>query len=329
MNIFIDTNIFLEFYHYTQDDIEELKKIIPIIEREDNKLFLTQQVVDEFYRNREKKLMDAIKTFEKETIHSNFPQICRAYEEFPAMVELQREYKKHKNSLVNKIMLDIKNNTLVSDKIIESIFEKITVINISKISFKNARYRNLTGNPPGKNNSIGDAINWELLLENVPNGEDLHLIANDKDYNSIIDTDDISPVLLKEWESKKESKIHYYRKLSDFFNEHFPSIKLANEIGKQLDMKKLILSGSFSSTHNAISKLSKYSEFTVDETNELLRAFVENSQINLIYTDSDVKDFFDGLISGREHEVDREICGYFQSEISPVTTYKINDEIPF
>ena len=33
-------------------------------------------------------------------------------------------------------------------------------------------------NPPGKDNKYGDAINWECLLYNVPNEEDLYFIRN-------------------------------------------------------------------------------------------------------------------------------------------------------
>jgi hypothetical protein len=42
------------------------------------------------------------------------------------------------------------------------------------------------GNPPGKQGSLGDAINWEALLAEVPDGEDLYLIADDRDYLSVL-----------------------------------------------------------------------------------------------------------------------------------------------
>jgi hypothetical protein len=43
------------------------------------------------------------------------------------------------------------------------------------------------GNPPGKPGSCGDAVNWEALLQGCPNGEDLELVSEDRDYASPLD----------------------------------------------------------------------------------------------------------------------------------------------
>ena len=59
------------------------------------------------------------------------------------------------------------------------------------------------GNPPGKDNKYGDAVNWECLLDNVPNGEDLYFISADKDYRSLIHHENMNPFLIKEWKIKK------------------------------------------------------------------------------------------------------------------------------
>ena len=40
------------------------------------------------------------------------------------------------------------------------------------------------GNPPGKNETVGDAMNWETLLITVPDGTALYLVSEDKDYRS-------------------------------------------------------------------------------------------------------------------------------------------------
>src|ERR1019366_701494 len=64
IHLFIDTNAFLSFFAYTKDDVEELKKLASLIKTKQLKLYLTEQVRDEFYRNREKKLHDSIAQFE-------------------------------------------------------------------------------------------------------------------------------------------------------------------------------------------------------------------------------------------------------------------------
>lgn len=39
MNLFIDANIFLDFYHLSGGDIEELKKLVALVENGDIVLF--------------------------------------------------------------------------------------------------------------------------------------------------------------------------------------------------------------------------------------------------------------------------------------------------
>lgn len=53
-------------------------------------------------------------------------------------------------------------------------------------------------------NSYGDAVNWECLLENIPDGEDLYFISDDKDYYSEFCKDKFNIYLTTEWESIKK-----------------------------------------------------------------------------------------------------------------------------
>ena len=64
MYLFIDTNVYLSFYHYSKDDLDELHKLSALVERNEIQLLLPQQVIDEFWRNHESKLHDAISKFE-------------------------------------------------------------------------------------------------------------------------------------------------------------------------------------------------------------------------------------------------------------------------
>jgi predicted nucleic acid-binding protein len=59
--LFIDTNILLSFYHLTSEDLEELRKLIALVGSKRIELVLTQQIKDEFKRNRSAKIADALK----------------------------------------------------------------------------------------------------------------------------------------------------------------------------------------------------------------------------------------------------------------------------
>ena len=52
---------------------------------------------------------------------------------------------------------------------------------------------------------MGDAINWEILLQSVPNDEDLHIISDDGDFYSVIDDEKLNSFLENEWKEKKNS----------------------------------------------------------------------------------------------------------------------------
>ena len=61
--IFIDTNILLNFYHFTSDDLDALNGVFVSHAQGAVTVHLTDQVRDEFNRNREGKLRDALKQF--------------------------------------------------------------------------------------------------------------------------------------------------------------------------------------------------------------------------------------------------------------------------
>jgi predicted nucleic acid-binding protein len=61
ITLFIDTNVPLSFYHLTSEDIEELKKLVALVENNEIKLIVTKQVENEFWRNRGAKISDAMK----------------------------------------------------------------------------------------------------------------------------------------------------------------------------------------------------------------------------------------------------------------------------
>src|SRR5262249_12083926 len=133
-----------------------------------------------------------------------------------------------------------------------------------------ARTRIDVGNPPGKNGSLGDALNWEILLQNVPDGEPLYFVTDDKDYVSPIDSSIFNAYLSQEWQNQKGSEIVYFKSLSEFFKEHFPKITLASELEKDLVIRDLADSSSFVETHTIISKLNKFSDFTIAQINAIV-----------------------------------------------------------
>lgn len=330
MNLFIDTNIFLSFYHMTSDDLEELKKLAVLIDQRKLTLYLTEQVVFEFRRNRENKIGDALKRLKDQRLNLQFPQICKDYDEYHELRKLQKKYEEEHTALLSKINKGASEHSLKADQIIDSLFIKATNLVTKDLMIDRARYRIQIGNPPGKEGSLGDAINWEALLEHVPDNVDLYFIADDRDYYSILDESKFKEYLLLEWSKKKHSSIIFYRQLSAFFNEHFPDIKLASELEKELLIRNLSASHNFDQTHRVVAKLSKYTDFTHAQANAIIEAAVSNSQISWIIEDEDVNQFLRAVISGREDQIDPNNLGMLYDLLKKAEQgQKISDERNF
>ncbi len=303
MNIFIDTNVFLSFFHLTSDELEELKKLAVLAGGGEATLFLPEQVKSEFRRNRANKIADAIKRLEDQR-WAEYPQICKQYGEYENLREAQGDYEKHHAKLIEQIDADAGSRSLAADAVIEELFGVAQVIPYSSSLIERARLRSDIGNPPGKKGSLGDAINWEALVEIVPHGEDLHFISEDKDYFSALNTEAMDPFLLDEWSQNKGSQLHVYKRLSSFFRDQFPEIELATELEKDLLIAELATSSRFVQTHAVISKLSRFSDFTQAQVDEIVAAAITNNQVRWTGRDPDVNEFLTRLIAGREEQLD-------------------------
>jgi predicted nucleic acid-binding protein len=219
MYLFIDTNIFLSFYHYTSDDLEELRKLIVLLDQRKVGLILPEQVVTEFVRNRESKISDALKRLKDQKLNLQFPQLCKDYPMYARLRELQREYDKVQSELLDALSHDIGRETLKADDITRELFGLATHIPTRPRLIEAARLRCDLGNPPGKSGSLGDAINWESILEGSPVGEDIFFVTDDKDYCSPLDERHFNLFLSREWHRINKSHLLFYSKLSALFGE--------------------------------------------------------------------------------------------------------------
>jgi len=113
----------------------------------------------------------------------------------------------------DKAIREIKN--LPADNTLSSFFSVIETKPCNSY-INNAYNRYRRGNPPGKDNKYGDAINWECLLDVVPNDHDLYFISADKDYCSSVSPDKMHPFLIKEWKQLKNSNIYFYSTIKNF-----------------------------------------------------------------------------------------------------------------
>lgn len=306
LNIFIDTNVFLGFYAYNKDDIDELNKIAKLVKTNKIKLYLTEQVVHEFSRNRENKINETLKPLK----NYKFPNIPRFMDHYPEVVEY-RETVEKLNRLHDKLMEKAKADSieklLPADKLLDEIIKEAKEIKIKDEVKQLAKWRLDRGDPPGKQNSIGDSLNWEILLKEVPENVDLHIITLDNDYRSLIDSSNPHPVLQNEWKKLKKGELFIYDHLVPFIIKHFPDIKVSSDIEKDYAINSLIDSRSFNETHSAIKNLQPLINLLDDnDRNKISDAGLINDQIFGIGTDTDIQRFYSSIFKNSMTSYSRE-----------------------
>ncbi|MBB6123931.1 PIN domain-containing protein [Sphingobium subterraneum] len=322
LHIFVDTNIFLSLYAYTDDNIEELKKLVSLIKNKSLKIYITVIVNQEFNRNRDKKIRESLGNFENFSTALTIPRFMEHHEEAREIRDILKDLQKKRFSLLEKAKSEIVARTLAADGLFRELRDSAGLIGVSDIVDKAARTRVERANPPGKDGSLGDRINWEILLDQVPDKKDVHIISRDKDFSSPWGNDIPNSYLSSEWETIKSGKMYLYPGLKQFVKAHFPDIALASDVEKRLSVKALVDSKSFAQTHNAIAKLAPLSaDFTKEDAKELFRALIENYEVNAISGDPDVQDFYESLLKNQWDILSKE-------EYDAVTGY-VEDPLPF
>lgn len=288
MHIFVDTNVLLSFFHFTSEDLDSLNDIFVSHKKGAAVLHLTDQVCNEFRRNREVKIADALLKFKGAASAAQIPTFMRTLPDFEALDEAGKAFRKLHAAILKAANAEIVARTLPADHLIELMFKKAKPHATTDNIYLDARRRVDVGNPPGKNGSLGDAINWLLLMEHVPNDQALYVISEDKDYYSTIEDNKINPFLEDEWKRKKHSSVTCYRSLKAFLGDHFDGVTLSFDPEKMELINALGNSSCFATTHALVAKLDGFDFFSLHEAKMLLEAAHQNEQVRWIITDQDV-----------------------------------------
>jgi hypothetical protein len=202
-HLLIDANIYLEFYRFSKDDLEELRKLAELIREDEIILYVNEQLRDEIRRNRENVLAQALKTVTDAKIPATFPQVLRNYQRFPKLDAARLAYAAEVDKLVSRAREDAAQRKLPADELLDELMGLATDVAITPEIVGAARDRHDRGNPPGKNGSYGDAITWEALLQHHPEYASLDIITSDNDYLSPLRRKELHEFLEHEWDALK------------------------------------------------------------------------------------------------------------------------------
>jgi len=191
--VFIDTNIFLDFY---RTEVKPGLSLLKHVESVLDSLILTDQVEMEFLKNRQWEIVAALKALKP----PETPQVVPAYlaesKAASGIAKGQGQIKQQITKL-RKRLANVLDNPSVHDpvfKTVRLVFAHESSLNLKFEDakqtevFERAVRRFQRGMPPRKkgDTSIGDAINWEWIVESAKaTGRDVIVVSRDGDYGII------------------------------------------------------------------------------------------------------------------------------------------------
>ena len=278
INLFIDTNRYLSLYGFSKDKLEEIQKVIDSIKKGKIILWLPEQVINEFRRNRERIPLEKVGQIKKAAFSfkcSKLPDILGLEDKmdhinrlFEGVAKIGNEINSRIEEAVELMIQELKRESLPADAIIIKMFEVARTLKYDSEIINRARTRYDLGIPPGKGGSYGDAVIWETLLIAVPNKETLDFVGFDKDFKSAIDAEDFSPFLLKEWKEKKGAEIVSYEHLGEFIKKRIPEIERPDKITeeeKRLDKKYLLTTSAwFEAEKGILNTVEEFRRINID-----------------------------------------------------------------
>lgn len=188
--VFVDTNIFLDFYRLGS---EQANRQIAALERHKESIITCEQIKMEYLKNRQKVIIDNLKQL-KRPESSQVPRILTEYQPAKTMAQLQAKSAAKYKDVCDKIE-KILREPLAHDAVYQAmkrLFDHDWPFNLKRpdprrFTIRNlARKRFVLGYPPRKtqDTSIGDAINWEWIIDCAQKADNRHvlIVSRDSDY---------------------------------------------------------------------------------------------------------------------------------------------------
>lgn len=228
--IFIDTNIFLDFYRIRKSGVS--MKYLEEIEKNKDIIITSSQVEMEFKKNRQSAILESIGEVKKiNNINTSVPAILSNTKAVEMIEKSKKDIYKKQKELRERIEKILK-NPVYNDpvyKSLQKLFNHNTPINLNRdnkirYTIRNlAKKRFILGYPPRKksDNSIGDAINWEWIIKCAETtGKHIVLVTRDSDFGCTYDNESfLNDWLVQEFKQRisQKRKIILTDKLSTAF----------------------------------------------------------------------------------------------------------------
>jgi PIN domain len=203
--LFVDTNVLLDFYRIRKANISI--KYLKQLEACRDRLIIGSQIEMEYKKNRQRVILESLNNYGTPDLGRLTAPAIISHLQVVKMIESKKEelksQKKKVDEKIQKILSDPTRNDPVY-QCLQRLFKNDSQFNLSRkrkerLSIRNlAKKRFVLGYPPRKqgDTSIGDAINWEWIIQcSINSSKHVVIVTRDTDYGAIYD--DIS--YLNDW----------------------------------------------------------------------------------------------------------------------------------
>lgn len=247
--LFIDTNIWLDFY---RSRTEAGLALLDHVEKVADRLIASYQLEMEYKRNRQAAILEGMQELKPPT-HIARPGLfsdARAVKAMQSNLKAAADRVKALKAKLQKVLADPTVHDPVY-KVCQRLFHADSRLILTRddpirhVIRKRAFRRFLHGCPPRKRSdvSIGDAFNWEWMIEcALRNDAELVIVSRDADYGAVFENRSyINDHLQQEFSERvsRKRKVLLYTKLSDAL-KHFAVPVTAAEVKEEEEMLKAI-----------------------------------------------------------------------------------------
>jgi DNA-directed RNA polymerase subunit RPC12/RpoP len=229
-SLFIDANIYLEFYSEHTSDLAKLLETLLAVK---DHIFVTKQVVNEVQRRKQdvfaSSLSAHVKNFKLRSVHlpTHFDKRGESGgtdwdNDFKDLSVKFKDLQRKERATAERILERISTS---QDSVSLKLSDVFTLAEeADEDQLLRARNRRERGNPPGfKRDPLGDQISWEQYLDNIHGLEEVWIVSRDGDFG--IEGEDkcyLNPFLLKEIQNLcgEMVAVHFFWTLSDGLKEN-------------------------------------------------------------------------------------------------------------
>lgn len=180
VKIYIDTNVFVDFYQAANDRTE----IFSELEKYHSSIVLVQQTLDEFQRNRAERLTNLIELVDKAKFGVHTTSVIREMPQHAELCTIAERAEILKRQICDELeKYRDKDDADPVFKKFQALTKACKVLPTMPDIIEKAARRNQLGRPPrsDKKGTIGDEVIWETLLACCD--DDLVIVSRDGTFN--------------------------------------------------------------------------------------------------------------------------------------------------